>query len=115
DYGIAKRDKREPTVMDRVPDEIPPLAGAIVTRSKAKQLQLQQDQNSTTIPIDRNMLTLPPIDRNMLTLPPIDRNMLTLPPIEEETDQMKEDPSQIIAKNTLDIEQLKIEQGKDPD
>ncbi|CAF4130590.1 unnamed protein product, partial [Rotaria sordida] len=95
DYGIAKRDTREPTVMGRVPDEIPPLAGAIVTRSKAKQLQLQQDQNSTTIPIDRNKITLPPI--------------------EEETDQMKEDPSQIIAKNILDMERLKIEQGKDSD
>ncbi|CAF2678618.1 unnamed protein product [Rotaria sp. Silwood2] len=95
DYGIGKRNKGEPTVMVRVPDEIPPLAGAIVTRSKAKQLQLKQDQNSTTTPTDRNKTTLPPI--------------------EEETDQMKEDPSQIIAKNTLDIELLKIEQGKDSD
>ncbi|CAF4226909.1 unnamed protein product [Rotaria sp. Silwood2] len=76
DYGIAKRDKREPTVMGRVPDEIPPLAGAIVTRSKAKQLQLKPDQNSTTTPTDSNKTTLPPI--------------------EEETDQMKEDSSQLL-------------------
>ncbi|CAF1383777.1 unnamed protein product [Rotaria sp. Silwood1] len=85
DYGIAKRDKGEPTVMSRVPDDTTPLAGAVTTRSKMKQLQLKQDQNST------------------------------LPLIEEETDQTKEDSSQIIAKNTLDIEQLKIEQGKDSD
>ncbi|CAF1534861.1 unnamed protein product, partial [Adineta steineri] len=31
----------------------------------------------------------------------------------EEIDQMNEDSSQIIANNSLDIEQLKIEQGKD--
>jgi hypothetical protein len=92
DYGIAKRNKGEPTVTGRVPDETPPLAGAIVTRSKAKQLQLKQDQNSTTS---------------------TDRNKTTLPLIEEETDQMKEDSSQIIAKNILDIDQLKIEQRKD--
>ncbi|CAF1632626.1 unnamed protein product [Rotaria sordida] len=95
DYGIAKRDKRELTVMGRVPDEVPPLAGAIITRSKAKQLKLKQDQDSTTTPTDRNKITLPPIG--------------------EETDRMKENPSQIIAKNTLDIELLKIEQGKDSD
>ncbi|CAF5198001.1 unnamed protein product, partial [Rotaria sp. Silwood1] len=68
-------------------------AGAVMTRSKVKQLQLKQDQNSTTTPTDRNKITLPPI--------------------EEETDQTKEDSSQIIAKDTLDIERLKIEQGKD--
>ncbi|CAF3411160.1 unnamed protein product [Rotaria socialis] len=84
DYGIAKRNKGDPPVMGRVPDGIHLLAGAIIIRSKAKQLQLKQDQNSTTTPTDRNKITLPPI--------------------EEETDQMKEDSSQIIAKNTLDIE-----------
>src|SRR5215813_4134306 len=61
DYGIAKRDKRELTAMGRVPDETPPLAGTIVTRSRAKQLQLKQDQNSTTIPTGRYKITLPPI------------------------------------------------------
>ncbi|CAF5161125.1 unnamed protein product, partial [Rotaria sp. Silwood1] len=83
DYGIVKRDKGEPTVMGRVPDDTTPLAGAVMTRSKVKQLQLKQDQNST------------------------------LPSIEEEIDQTKEDSSQIKSKNTLDIERLKIEQGKD--
>jgi hypothetical protein len=93
DYGYAKRGKREPTVMGRVPDVTPPLVGAVMTRSRTKQLQLKQDQNSTTTPTDKNKTTLPPI--------------------EEESDQTKEDSSQIIAKNTLDIEQLKLEQGKD--
>jgi hypothetical protein len=93
DYGIAKRGKGEPTVKERVPDETPPLVGVVVTRSKAKQLQVKQDQNSTSIPTDRNKTILPPI--------------------EEESDQSKEEPSQIIVKNTIDIEQLKIEQGKD--
>ena len=36
-------------MVGRVPDETPPLAGAVVTRSKAKKLQLTQGQNSTTI------------------------------------------------------------------
>ncbi|CAF4400204.1 unnamed protein product, partial [Rotaria magnacalcarata] len=93
DYGIVQHNKREPTVRGCVPDAIPPLTGAIVTKSKTKQLQLERNQNSTTTPTYRNKTTLPPID--------------------EEIDQMKEDSSQIIANNSLDIEQLKIEQGKD--
>ena len=94
DYGIAKRDSGEPTTVGRVPDGIYPRIGAIVTRSKAKQLQLKQDQNITSTTST-------------------DKHEITLPPIEEEVDQTKEDPSQIIAKNALDIEQLKIEQEKD--
>ena len=92
DYGIAKRNEWEPIVMSRVPDETPPLAGAIVTRSKAKQFQFEQDQTSTTTPIDRNKTTLPPI--------------------EEKTDQTEQESSEIIVKHILDIAQLKIEQGK---
>jgi transposase InsO family protein len=93
DYGIAKRDGGEPTVRGRVPDETPPLAGAVITRSKAKQSELKQDQNSTTTSTVRNKTTLLPI--------------------EEETDQTKEDSTQSFSKHTLDMEQLKIEQGKD--
>ncbi|CAF2040851.1 unnamed protein product [Rotaria magnacalcarata] len=93
DYGIVNRAKGEPTVRGCVSDAIPPLVGAIVTRSKTKQLQSDRNQNSTTTPTDRNKTTLPPIA--------------------EEIDQMNEDSSQIIANNSLDIEQLKIEQGKD--
>ncbi|CAF4501186.1 unnamed protein product, partial [Rotaria magnacalcarata] len=93
DYGIVKRIKGEPTVRGCVPDEIPPLVGAIVTRSKTKQLQSERNQNSTTTLTNRNKTTVSPID--------------------EEADQMKEDSSQMIANNSLDIEQLKIEQGKD--
>ncbi|CAF1982567.1 unnamed protein product [Rotaria magnacalcarata] len=93
DYGIVQRNKAEPTVRGYVPDEIPPIVGAIVTRSKTKQVQSERNQNSTTTPTDRNKTTLLPID--------------------EEIDQMKEDLSQIITNNSLDIEQLKIEQGTD--
>ncbi|CAF2101032.1 unnamed protein product, partial [Rotaria magnacalcarata] len=60
--------------------------------SKTKQLQLERNQNSTTTPTHRNTTTLPPI--------------------EEEIDHMPEDSSQIIANKSLDVEQLKIEQGK---
>ena len=95
DYGIARHDKGEPTVESRVPDEIPPLAGAVVTRSRAKQLQSKQDQDTTIIiPLER-------IEKPSSTAG-------------ERIDQEKDSSSQDGQKNGFDMERLKIEQGKDP-
>ena len=48
---VLQQDKGEPTVTGRVPDETPPLAGAVVTRSKTKQINYnKQNQATTTIP-----------------------------------------------------------------
>ncbi|CAF4238254.1 unnamed protein product, partial [Adineta steineri] len=95
DYGIAEQDKGEPTVIECVPDETPPLAGAI-TRSETKKLRLEQDKNTTTItPSQKNVTPSSTVE-------------------EEEDDQGKDSASQDIQKYRFDMEQLKIEQEKDP-
>jgi hypothetical protein len=49
DYGIAIQGKREQPAEGCVPDEIPPLIGAVIIRSKAKELKFREDQAMTTI------------------------------------------------------------------
>ncbi|MCY7361464.1 MAG: Ty3/Gypsy family RNase HI domain-containing protein, partial [Ignavibacteria bacterium] len=92
DYGIAKRDKGEPPVIGRVPDETPPLAGAVVTRSKAKQLQLKQGQDTTTI------------------TPSTKKTETSSSTMEEIVDTRKNSSSEDIQKYGLDMKQLKNEQ-----
>lgn len=95
DYGIARWDRGEPTGIGRVPDLIPPLAGAVVTRSKAKALQSRQDQNTKTIT-------------------PTKKNITPSSTIIETTNQRTNTPSQDGRKYGFDIEKLKTEQAKDP-
>ena len=92
DYGIAKQNGREPFDAERVSDDTPPLAGAVVTRSKAK---LEQNKNTTTIT-------------------PSSKNATPLPTAEEETNQAQNSAPRDIQKYGINIEQLKCEQEKDP-
>ena len=95
DYGIGKRDKRELTGKGRVPDETPPSAGIMVTRSKTKELQSKPDQNTTTVI-------------------PSQKNKAPSSTIERKTDQRKYIPSQESQKYGFCMEKLKVEQAKDP-
>ena len=95
DYGIAKQNEREPTDTDDVPDETPPLDGAVVTRSKAKQLQLEQNQDIIAITPPENDETQSPTT--------VDGN-----------DRRKEFSSRDNQKYGFNMEQLKSEQARDP-
>ena len=97
DYGIAKRAKGEPTDEGRVPGITSPRVGTIMTRSKTKQLQLKEDQKTTTTSSTNEIRT---------TLPSIAE--------EDESEQKEKESSQPVVNNSLDIERLKMEQGKDP-
>ncbi|CAF1479320.1 unnamed protein product, partial [Adineta ricciae] len=95
DYGIAKQGRREPTNEVRVPDGTPPLVGAVLTRSKAKQLQTKQDQDV------------------METIPP-EQKKTTTSPTEEKTDPQAQSPSKDDHNYEFDMEKLKVEQTNDP-
>ena len=95
DYGIAMRDNGELSSTRCVPEETPPLVGAVVTRSKAKQLQVKQDQDmSVIIPLER-------IEKPSSTT-------------EEKIDQRGSPSSQDDQEKGFNMERLKMEQGKDP-
>jgi hypothetical protein len=94
DYGIVRRDEGEPTIIGRVPDGNPPLAGAVVTRSKAKKSQLTHDQHPTTI------------------IPSKKHEIPSSTTVEEV--EKKDSSSHDVEKNEFDMEQLKKEQEKDP-
>lgn len=96
DYGIAMRDNGELSPTRCVPEETPPLVGAVVTRSKARELELQQIQNTTTNTPSKAKGTSSPSST------------------ERNADQSKHHSFQDIQHNGLDMEQLKLEQGKDP-
>lgn len=95
DYGIAKRNRGEPIDGRCVPDATPPLAGAVMTRSKAKALKSEQDQNTTT--------TTP---SKAAEAPSTTK--------EERTTQGKSILSEEGQKSGFEKERLKAEQAKDP-
>ncbi|CAF0791446.1 unnamed protein product [Adineta ricciae] len=95
DYGIARQVKWGPTNEVRVSDGTPPLVGAVLTRSKAKQLQTKQDQDV--------METTPPEQEKTTTLP-----------AEEKTYPEAQSPSKDDHNYEFDMEKLKVEQTNDP-
>ena len=95
DYDIGKCDERELTGKGHVSDETPPLAGTMVTRSKARELQSEPDRDTTTVT-------------------PSQKNEAPSLTIERKTDQRKYILSQESQKNGFCMEKLKAEQAKDP-
>ena len=95
DYGITLRKEREQPLKGCVPEGTVPLVGAVVTRSRAKQLEIERNRKTTTI--------TPTTMKETSTLD-----------IEEERDQCEHPLVQDIHKQGLDIERFKLEQRNDP-
>ena len=89
DYGISTLFQGEPPKKVHVPANNTRIVGAVITRSKTKQIAQQRDQIHTTIPATTD-------DK--------------LPTLDKEEIQN----SDLFSSNNFDITQIKIEQAKDP-
>ncbi|CAF4100345.1 unnamed protein product [Rotaria sordida] len=94
DYGINMLFQGEPPEMVHVPENNSQIVGAVVTRSKMKQIAQQQDQIRTTTPSITN-------DKSSSSS-------------QERIEHSHEVTSDLITSNNFDITQIKIEQAKDP-
>ncbi|CAF4378294.1 unnamed protein product, partial [Rotaria sp. Silwood2] len=94
DYGINMLFQGEPPEMVYVPENNSQIIGAVVTRSKRKQIAQQQDQIHTTIPSITN-------DKSSSSS-------------QEKIEHSDEVTSDLITPNNFDITQIKTEQAKDP-
>ncbi|CAF3915426.1 unnamed protein product [Rotaria sordida] len=94
DYGINMLFQGEPLEMVHVPENNSQIVGAVVTRSKMKQIAQQQDQIHTTI------LSIT-FDKSSSSS-------------QEKIEHSDEITSDLITSNNFDITQIKIKQAKDP-
>ncbi|CAF4957616.1 unnamed protein product [Rotaria sp. Silwood1] len=94
DYGINMLFQWEPPEMVHVPENNSQIVGAVVTRSKMKQIAQRQDQIHVTIPSITN-------DKSSSSS-------------QEKIEHSDEVTSDLITSNNFDITQIKIEQAKDP-
>ncbi|CAF3848061.1 unnamed protein product, partial [Rotaria sordida] len=94
DYGINMLFQGQPLEMVHVPENNSQVVGAVVTRSKMKQIAQQQDQIHTTIPSVTN-------DKSSSSS-------------QEKIEHSDEVTSDLITSNNFDITQIKSEQAKDP-
>ncbi|CAF2977846.1 unnamed protein product, partial [Rotaria sp. Silwood2] len=94
DYGINMLFQGEPPEMVHVPENNFQIVGAVVTRSKMKQIAQRQDQIHTTIPSVIN-------DKSSSSS-------------QEKIEHSDEVTSDLITSNNFDITQIKMEQAKDP-
>ncbi|CAF4272355.1 unnamed protein product, partial [Rotaria sordida] len=94
DYGINMLFQGQPLELVHVPENNSQVVGAVVTRSKMKQIAQQQDQIHTTIPSVTN-------DKSSSSS-------------QEKIEHSDEVTSDLITSNNFDITQIKSEQAKDP-
>ncbi|CAF1537101.1 unnamed protein product, partial [Rotaria sordida] len=93
DYSISMLFQGEPPETVHAPVNHPPVIGAVVTRSKMKQIQQQQNENDKITPHTVN---------NISTASSKDK-----------IEHSNKSPSHLITSNNFDITQIKLEQSKD--
>ncbi|CAF4385753.1 unnamed protein product, partial [Rotaria sordida] len=89
DYGISMLFQGEPSETVHAPANHPQVIGAVVTRSKMKQIKQQQNETDITTPFTINGI-LSSSNR-------------------EKIEHSNEFPSQLITSNNFDITQIKLE------
>ncbi|CAF4386530.1 unnamed protein product, partial [Rotaria sordida] len=93
DHNISMLFQREPSETVHTPINHPPVIGAIVTRSKMKQIKQQQNENDKITP---------PTVNDISSLSSKDK-----------IEHLHKSPSHLITSNNFDITQIKLEQSKD--
>ncbi|CAF4220432.1 unnamed protein product, partial [Rotaria sordida] len=93
DYSISMLLQGEPPETVHAPVNHPPVIGAVVTRSKMKQIQQQQNENDK--------------------ITPHTVNDISSSSSKDKIEHSNKSPSLLITSNNFDITQIKLEQSKD--